>query len=394
MVELVTDRIGLELEVEDIQQNLIPVSNLFSITHDASTEKNCFKHRKRLNQYLFNYTKYTGFNGIGDLLLMGGELVSRNPLYYSKSNTDFEEGLDVQLRALIEAGERPFSYRGSTHIHVNFPLFEYKAGEQLKILKRLVTVGQHLEELFFHLGGMGYKYRGVVINNSAYCRPITGKGPQVILVESPSGMRPGQVFNTPDLLEADSVGEFYRRLGNTPVEPGSVDRYHPARYTWLNLYSTVLRRTLEFRVFNKVLNKYLILAIIKLCQEVTNAVLSTAIDNFDLEVNSIYDSIGNGKSHKLLDDFLSRIGKNYYVSSRDIGLLHMIIENSELVGSEFGNEYVFTHLRRYDRNSGRYLYSENSERYCPPKLAKAEILDSNFVDIHNMYNRPIVRRRS
>lgn len=392
MTDRISDRIGIELEVEDLQQSRIPLNGLFNVTHDASTEKQSFNYKKRKRQYLLNYSSI--FNSRrGETLLMGGELVSRNPLYYSSTNREFEDLLEKQLELLVEAGERPFSYRGSIHIHVNFPLFEFPADKALKIVKQSVTVGEHLEELFFHLGGMGYKYRGVVINNSAYCRPITGKGPQVVLAEYPSGLRPVQIFRTEDLLEADNINEFFRRLGNTPVEPGSVDRYHPARYTWLNFYSIMLRRTLEFRVFNKVLNKYLILAIVKLCQEVTNAILTGSLDKVELPVNSIYDSTSNLKSHGILDDFLYNIKKPVYLQERDIKLLHMIIENSELTGSEFGKEYVFTHLRRYDRNSGRYVYSESSERYCPPKLTNAKILDSDFVDIHNMYpGMPRIRR--
>lgn len=389
-MKLLTDRIGLELEVEDIQQNRIPVTDLFFVTHDASCERNTVQYRKRNTQYLLSLNENSREFDRGSSLLMGGELVSRDPLLYSSDDTRFDELLNRQLQLLIERGERPFSYRGSVHIHINFPLFDKQPEEILDILHSVVRIGEYTEEMFFHLGGMGYKYRGVVLNNSAYCRPITNKGPQVVLAEAGTRIAPVQIFNTEDLLKSVNCASFFRRIGNVPVQPGNVDRYHPARYTWINLYGIMLHRTLEFRVFNKVLSQPLISSTIRLCQELTNAILKGVFNKKELEVNSIYSSVDSKKSSLILDSLLSMIKKPVYLKDSNIKILHMLLANSELKGSDFLDSYVFTHLRRFDRNSGRIVYSTSNGEYCPEPVV-GEILDSSFIDVHNMYSRRLRR---
>jgi len=386
-MKLETDRIGIELEVEDIPQRRIPTSNIWSVTHDASAERNSTRLYKPTKEYMLKGVPKSFSNGRrSESVLMGGELISKNPLFYGKEDSVFfENGLDDILKRLVDLGESPFSYRGSLHVHVNFPLWEKPSERALLLLKRTVKLGAHLEEMFFHLGGMGYKYRGVVINNSAYCRPITGKGPQVVNCETSNGMGKTQIFVLKDLLEATNSPDFFKRLGNISFDPGGVDRYHPARYTWLNLYSPLLRGTLEYRVFNKSLSRPLILSIVRLCQEVTSALYYGNLKRWELEENSIYDSTGSDYSHSILDSFIDNIKVITYLEPVNIKLLHRILDNSELVGSEFGDNYVYTHLRRYDRDSGRFVYS-TSRDYCPPLITE-QVLDSNFVDIHNMYGR-------
>lgn len=382
---MITDRVGIELEVEDIPQDSLPRGNMWNITHDASTERNRLVRMKINNSYNLVYNNAITREASRNVLL-GGELVSKNNLTYGEGQKEYlEKELDRTIAALIEAGESPYSYRGSTHFHVNFPIWDLDSDDGLHILRRAAILGANLEELFFHIGGMGYKYRGVIINNSAYCRPITGKGPQVVLCNNGGRVENVQVFILDDLLKARNMTEWWKRVGNTPREPGSVNRYHPARYTWLNLYSPILRGTLEFRVFNKSLSRMLITSALKLCQEFTYAVYSNNLTNYDLEENSIYDSTGNEQSHKLLNDFLSNLKKVVYLDNTSVKLLHLLIEKSTLLGSEFGNQYVFTHLRRYDRNSGNIIYSRREGSYCPPAIEE-RVLDSSFVDIHNLYS--------
>ena len=41
-----------------------------------------------------------------------------------------------------------------------------------------------MEDVFYYIGGQGYEYRGAVVNESQYCRPITEWGPQCVEVGS------------------------------------------------------------------------------------------------------------------------------------------------------------------------------------------------------------------
>jgi len=222
------------------------------------------------------------------------------------------------------------SERSGIHIHFSY------SSPNLNMLKTILNLGACLERLFFHVGGMGYRFRGE-INDSVYCRPITKYGPPCI-PNYYGGY--SQVFTLDRLLETKTSDEFwyfYSDLKN--INNG---RYAPVRYTWLNLYPLSpygeYKGTLEFRVFNKTLNPYYIMAIIELCQKFSEFSMISSRDNsfIDfLEVNSIYDSCN-------IDVLFEKAMKILTISDESAYYLLNIIKNTPKV--VLPEKFVFSHL--------------------------------------------------
>lgn len=339
--------IGVEIEIEDVQLESIPrnIREFWHLEHDASCEKYIYRKGN-----LFYAKNIDGSNKVKT----GGELVSS---VIDTEDKSYLRKIEELFQFLTENGESYNSFRAGTHIHVSFPV-------STEILKNIVGLAAHLEQVFFYLGGMGYTFRGLN-NNCTYCRPITKFGPSVV-----SNINTGklsQVFSVESLLQAENVKDFFLRYGgidkNNP--PG---KYNPMRYNWITLYPLLTKGTIEFRIFNKTLNPYYLFSVIEFCQEFAKFALR---GGKDLEQNSIYDVHTKEFVLKTLLEFCGNAGMDYST----ISILKKIVMNTPQIMLD--KNYYWTHLRYTKFNKVEVM----DLKYEHP-VVKAE--RPNFVDIHNL----------
>ena len=264
---------------------------------------------------------------------------------------------------LEDLGESPESERSSIHFHISL------SSPSLKVLKTIIRLGRHFEVMFFYLGGMGYKFRGLT-NDSIYCRPITLFGPSCI----PYNGNYAQCFNIHDLIKIpEDIEKFWEIYGDSFAHR---DKYSPVRYTWLNLlpmftYSETYKGTLEFRIFNKSLNPFFIYTAMYICKKFSQLALSMGYSDFKnmdmLNTLSIYEN-GKGMALDLLNKFheLADI-------SEVIDTAQKIIKATPDI--DLPNNYVFTH-----KQVGNYYWREST--YTPKIIPAKEIKKPIYVDIH------------
>jgi len=219
--------------------------------------------------------------------------------------------------------------RSGIHIHIGVPEFD------LADLKRIVKWGMFTESLFFQIACNGYTFRGYT-NDAAFCRPITRCGPPAV----PYGDGYILCFDTDNLLKAESTKRFWQAFGDTQL--GNLTKYVPQRYVWLNWYSLLVRKTLEFRPFNKTLNPYRLMAEIELCARFTAAALTQEPPH---EVNSLFDV--KYKSPSELVDLLYKVASLIDLSDGSRDVLATIVGKSPIFSLE--EVPMMTHLRDYPR---------------------------------------------
>lgn len=159
------------------------------------------------------------------------------------------------------------SKRCATHVHVG-------TSNNLSVLKSALRLGLYFEDLIYAMSGMGYEFRGGE-NNSIYARPLA-HGPFIS-----SGRNYYQIGNPEVSLEANSIAEFFYPYHFNLMGP--IEKYVPARYFSINLYSVLQHGTIEFRTWNQSLNARYINAIIEFCQAFTE--MANLGDN--KEINSL-----------------------------------------------------------------------------------------------------------
>lgn len=342
----IIENIGVEFEYEDLQQERFNVA-YFEQKHDASCESPAYS-----------------YEGFGDIILreeienkkrekvtIGGELVS-NIL------TDSDDILSI-LKNLTDSvylrGESERGYRSSIHIHVAMSY-------NLNILKNLMRLGLNLESAFFHLGGMGYDFRGI-FNDSIYCRPISKYGPPIVKYCNGNY---GPVFDAKDCLEANSSEQFWERYGSlgNPQE----NKYNPVRYVWLSLFPLLTKGTVEFRIFNKTLNPFYIYSIIVLCQRFCEASLGN-LESFSLEENSIFKT-SKFESSAALQNIFGILKLPIKVEKT---LMKIIGRTPEI---KIPEKYVFSHL------IDKKLFFPTS--YSPKPVDRSEVIYPTYVDLHRL----------
>ena len=363
---------GFELEVENIVSGALPRIKIGNVTfnkvHDASCESDVMSAGP-LDVYMGNVEPAISelISGEGGLNrhTAGTEYVS-DPI--DLENTDLLTMFKVLTQTLLENGESPASYRGSVHYHFSCP-------HNLQILKNIITLGRHLEDVFFYIGGQGYEFRGTKFNESQYCRPITKWGPQCVPIKndgSDNGW--GQLYNCDELLASQSTTKFWKNYGDTNLE--NLPRYFHVRYTWLNLYSLLVHGTLEFRVFNKTMNPHYLNAGAELCKKFTQ--LSVFLDNMrdytDLEENSIYD----GRSKSEIQKTFLRFAHVSNLSDYSTRILSTIIERTPEI--DLPKRYVASHM--LERSEWKFF--TNSSPLVV--LDEDEIVISPVRDIHALRN--------
>lgn len=354
--------VGLEVEVTDVNTHNIRLPSGWNTTSDASVEKDVIT----LNGIpLENHTDISGLDLRSNVY--GGELLSS----IIDTQNEYLSNLKYLCSELIRRGEPFKSERAGLHVHLSF------TRPNLTILKTIIKLGCHLEDVFFLVGGMGYEFRGFK-NDSSYCRPITTPGPQVI-TDIVGNLYPCLVIN--DLLEATSVDEFKVRLGDYSNLNSS--KYIPIRYLWLNLYNLWLKKeTLEFRIFNRTLKPRYMEAAIELCRAFGDAVMyyTYHIDELEeLTCNSVYDY---REKEDIINTFLSFA--NQRIDPRVIDTLLRIMDGTPIESIRFPKKPFWFHLR-FHRNGSRSPTHWMHSTYRPSiSYKRSEVLRPNFADIHNL----------
>lgn len=290
-------------------------------------------------------------------MVAGYEIVT-NPLELSEMRLAINQVINMQ-RCMGEI----WSERSSIHIHAGFP-------PGLIFSKLAVALGLKVEPLFYKIAGMGTNYRGMA-NNSTYCRPLA-LPPAVRLSD-----RKGEfaVLDPKGSLEAENTEEFWGRFGG--IIYGDTERYNPLRYFAINIFSTTLRGTMEFRFFNFCSVSRYVQAIAGLSQFVADLMLRASFKSIDqLDNISIFKENNNNDYHNLLNQLLSM--GSYYdseikMAERDVANIHELIEVTPQ--PIFKDKVVLSHIKTARISSGQ------AKSF---KLRLVEDVEScGNVDIHN-----------
>ena len=370
MKDLFTDW-GLEIEVEDVTsrvlENVKTSAFDISIHGDASCEGySNFLGSYKVSEYPDSLQKYVKKTKVGF------ELVTS----IIKSNEgDILKDLIKITQALASAGESAQSFRAGIHVHINM-------GTNLKILKKIIELGSHLEQVFFLLGGMGYEYRGSK-NDSTYCRPITKFGPPC--VKTRRGF--AQCFTVGELLESNNSTEFGEKYGDIFNQGGN--RYFPVRYTWLNLSNLFSERrgSLEFRIFNKSLNPEKIFAIMEFCRLFSQSTILESIkpSKLEWEMNSIYDIKDKESVIATFNEFLETMGLDLETKTQNI--LIAIMNQTPLESVIHEKQYIYSHLMHLTRGDQTSQHWSGRTKYNPELIGTSQIAVPKFVDIHVLDNQ-------
>ncbi len=327
-------KVGIEFETEFLKRNT-DLPSVFSKTHDASIET-------PVKKSIFFYEEDTDSNSI-----VGVEIVSTPLNIFNYEN--IQKNLNELVRVLIKNGEKEKSYRAGIHIHIDFTEFE------LQHIKNALALGLMLEPVFYLFGSFGYRNRGI-FNDFTYCRSL--HNPPVVNFNGEYV----SVYEPEKLLGARTIPGFFKYMG---INIHDSPRYHPARYFWLNLYSSVLHGTLEFRVFNKTFNTSFIIAAIELCRRFVEACVRE-----DRIVVKQYNSIYNTTKFETIQLFKQMNSEYLFIPDEYSEIILKVMKISPQIIAR--KEAIKTHLRRYD-----LVYPQT---YRPPVISN--VRDPRFVDIH------------
>ena len=345
------DTIGMEFEstarLPDEFYKNEDVKNYFRNTHDASIEspvillgRTAYLIDKDIPEFLRRSERATA----------GIEMVS-TPLTFD----NMEKAVPILLRNLFRYGSPDEEDRAGIHIHCAFPI-------NVRILKNTVKLSLALESLIFHLGGMGYSFRGLK-NHSIFCRPFSSFGPPVVQNKEGNYI---QLLDTDVILESNDLANFWKNFGGIDMN-NPPSRYHPTRYFFINPFSSLLHSTLEFRIFNTTLNPDYVLACMRFCQEFTSLTFQKDIP-FSF-TSSVYKP--SASSEELLDRFCSVVN----IDEEHKKTLFEIISKTPI--PELKPTLVYTHLRDY----------QSIDNIWKAKLINtSEVEKSGFIDIHNFNN--------
>lgn len=297
MADHVPNTIGLEIEggmsTIDHIRDVLPfrVSDgaiIKAVTHDASVESIMSGLTAKTSIYLGSATLRRYMRPKNNFTA-GYEIVT-NPLTID-SMRDVVRKLTCTL---IKSGEI-FSPRSSIHVHVGFP-------SGLVFLRNATLMGIAVEPLLYKIAGMGNEYRGA-INNSAYARALA-LPPVTRLLDS----NKYAILSPQRAAESKSSNNFWNNFG---IDRSERERYLPLRYIAVNLYSVLLRGTLEFRFFNLTLMSRHIEAAARLCQFLSELIIRSSIsDSLSLTGLSIFSKNSNGEYLDLLDELI-KMGEFY-----------------------------------------------------------------------------------
>lgn len=268
------------------------------------------------------------------------------------------------LNAQSKTGEI-FSDRSSIHVHVGFP-------SGFIFLKSALALGIKVEPLLYKIAGMGGTYRGI-INNSAYCRALMAP-PAVRLADLDNEFA---ILDPASALETGNVTDFWAKFG---IRYGDRERYNPLRYMGINLYSTILKGTLEFRFFNFSLVSKHVEAVAALSQFLVDLMIRLPIhESSALPHIDIFKENDDETYLRLLEELVTLgryYGCEFNLYSRDIdSIAELIFTTKQPV---FVNKPILSHV-----NSAR-ITSVDAKRSGLRIIKEAS--PPGIIDIHNFAN--------
>jgi hypothetical protein len=343
--------LGFEIETEEMNPSDIYPGKLgFGNVHDASIETPIYRMDGLKVDDVFLKTVPSSGNG-------------HRGVEYTSMVFNVEEGspytsLCKLTKYLTENGESFQSDRAGIHIHVGMG-----RSVSLSTLKTILRWSMYLEDLFFRLGGNGYRFRGEE-NSSAFCRPITKFGPPCVPYKNGWAL----CYDVNHLLEATSSRQFWNLYFGTNFD--SPPRYVPQRYSWMNFYSIPAHGTIEVRVFNKTLNPMFIMAEAELFQRMVVHCLGNTSP--PPEVHSVYESRNTEELLNVIDFLYQEF--DLLVKTREI--LKQIVKTTPSVN--LNPEPIVTHL--IDSQRFGNPWSETS--YTPTIVTNPG--RANVVTIHNL----------
>lgn len=354
----------LGLEVEGVSLNKSLVAELLpkesddsnksfikAITRDASVESVARVVNSNVSLFLGNNFVRSYMRPTSDFII-GYEIVT-NPL-----NRDQMRMAVAKISSCLNKSGEIYSPRASIHVHTGFP-------NGLIFIKNAILTGLKTESLLFKLAGMGREYRGA-INKSAYARPLCM--PPAIRTEQDSRYL---VLSPEEALNAESLTELWAKFAIRPSENG---RYIPLRYFATNIYSVLLRGTMEYRYFNYTSVTSHINAVVELCQLLSDIMIRVPMKAIrQLPDISIFDTNSNSDYVFMLNEII-RLGKEYcsdygLTSESHEALLEIIATTPQPV---FKKEIVRTHLNDYVLRA----------RDWPLELV-TKVEDPGIVNVHN-----------
>lgn len=325
-----------------------------TITRDASVESVCTRIGSNSSLFMGTQAIVSRLMKKNPDQVMGFEIVTQ-PLDIET----MRKTIDQVINVMIGSGEI-FSPRSSIHVHVGYP-------GGLIFLKTGLKTALRAEPLLFKLAGMGRPYRGS-INHSNYARPL--ELPPVIQTTSGRYV----AMNPEGALDTDGIIDFWGKFGTTPLER---NRYTPARYFAINLFSILLRGTVEYRFFNYCSNPAWVESITALCQMISEIMFRTGMRDLDsLPRLSIFESNSDGAYINLLEE-LDRLARyhecEFALSREDMESLVEIISSTPQ--PIFERELVKTHLKdwRIDDTVATVYGLKTATKCIPPGIE----------DIHN-----------
>lgn len=354
--------IGLEFESvvasrEDVTREMnklckhVPIK---SVTRDASVESNVAKIGDGSFIFLGN-TALMNKMSKHPKLVTGYEIVT-HPMEINEMRKAIQKIVNMQARM----GEL-FSGRSSTHVHLGFP-------RGFIFLKSAVSLGLKVEPLFYKIAGMGNKFRGLE-NSSAYCRPLAL--PPVVRLNDTSLLA---VLDPKAAVDAEDERQFWGKFG---ILQGDTERYNPLRYMGVNVFSSVLRGTIEFRFFNFCNVSKHVEAITGLSQFIADLMIRLPMkDSRDLFQIDIFKENSNHDYHDLLRELVSM--GDYYnselpMSNRDMDGISELIESTPQ--PVFVKKPILSHIQ-----NGR-IGIDHAKDFGLQIIEKAD--PPGIVDIHN-----------
>lgn len=328
-----------------------------SITRDASVESLTCAVGKSSSLFLGNRLVRQSMGRLEQIT--GGYEIVTNPLELDVMRTVINQILTLQ----VQQGEI-FSERSSIHVHAGFP-------EGLIFNKGAIAMGLKVEPLLYKIAGMGTQFRGLS-NHSAYCRPLA-LPPAARLRDSDRFA----VLSPERAINADSNDSFWSFFG---IRSGDRERYNPLRYFGVNIFSTLLRGTLEFRVFNFCTVSKHVQAIAGLVQYITDLVIRMPLKAWNsVPEVSIFESNPDSSYHLILDTLLD-LGRYYDtelpISNVDVDNIRELIRITPQ--PVFAREIVQSHI-----SSGRI--TETEARLFGLEIVSTAI-PAGIIDIHNFAN--------
>lgn len=362
---------------DSVQELLDSISKVYnfsracSVTRDASAEINVahfVSGRKRyvISQHSKAFGDFVNESGIRFQRGTWGYEVVTNPMTIDNMGIF----LNVVLPALRNFGDF-HNERCAFHVHVGMP-------RNLSMQKNSLSLGLWLDDVLFKIGCVEREFRGNK-NNFIYCRPI--KHSQVAKADDGYFYK---TLNYSGALEAETMIDFWGCFGISNERDQG--KYHPSRYTGVNVFAGYLHKTIELRHFGQTFDPVLAMAITSLTQLFAEVSIKAnfkdvkSLPHANIEKNSPIKYYVN----KLMDfiDLSEQLNCKYVLGKSTVQRLIQAIENSGEL--RIKDKPVYTHLRNFT------LSSEVASKYDLERVKKDDLILPEHVDIHNITQSSIL----